>query len=204
MTSIILVRHAECEGNINNSLTGRTEFKLTKNGEEMAKDLLNELKKNKIDAIYSSPSIRCIETIRPTAEYFKLDINIREGLLEKYFGIYDGMTWEEVKRRDPKIVENKRKFNEIKGIPEQETTKQVELRMKSCIKKIAKENNGKTILICSHGCAIYSFLESIDELKLDRENKYSQSNAAINRIEYENEKFTIIKINQINHLRKRN
>ncbi len=201
MTSIILVRHAECEGNIINALTGRTEFKLTKNGQEMAQDLVNELKKYKINIIYSSPSIRCIETIKPTAEYFKLDIITNKDLLEKYFGIYDGMTWEEVNKQNPEIIENKKKFNEIRGIPEQETTKQVELRMKCCIQKIARENKGNTVLICSHGCAIYNFLKSIDKSNLDKANGYSQSNAAINMIKYESEKFDIISINQVNHLR---
>lgn len=203
MTSIILVRHAECEGNIINALTGRTEFKLTKNGEEMAQDLVNELKKYKIDVIYSSPSIRCIETIKPTAEYFKLDIITDKDLLEKYFGIYDGMTWEEVNKQNPEIIENKRKFNEIRGIPEQETTKEVESRMRHCIQKIVKENKDNTVLICSHGCAIYNFLKSIDKSNFNKGNQYSQSNAAINMIEYEDEKFDIITINQVSHLRTR-
>ena len=202
MTSIILIRHAECEGNRINALTGRTEFELTQRGREMAQDLLEELKKYKIDAIYSSTSSRCLESIKPTAEYFNLDIITCKDLVEKYFGIYDGMTWEEVRRKNPRIIENKRKFNEIIGIPKQETRKQVELRMKNCIQKIAQQNNGNTVLICSHGCAIYNFLRSIDKTKSDKTNEYSQSNAAINKIQYDNGEFTIIEINQTNHLRK--
>ncbi len=204
MTSIILVRHAECEGNVINALTGRTEFKLTKIGKEMAQDLAKELKKYKIDVIYSSLSTRCIETIRPTAKYFNLKINVCEDLMEKYFGIYDGITWKEVNKRDPKIMENKRKFNEIRGIPGQETTEQVELRMKQCIQEIVEKNREKTVLICSHGCAIYTFLKGIEEVNSNEEDKYSQDNTAINKIEYDNGKFVIKEINQTNHLRKRN
>lgn len=202
MTSIILVRHAECEGNVMNALTGRSEFKLTKKGEEMAQDLAEALKEYKIDAIYSSLSKRCVETIMPIAEHFNLKINVCQDLMEKYFGIYDGITWEEVNKQNPEIMENKRKFNEIRGIPGQETTEQVELRMKQCIEKIVEKNREKTILICSHGCAIYTFLKSIDKLDLGEQNKYSQNNAAINKIEYDNGKFIIKEINQVNHLRR--
>ena len=62
MTSIFLVRHAQCEGNAMNALAGRTDFKLTKDGEDMVQKLNEELKKYKIDNIYSSPSTRCIES----------------------------------------------------------------------------------------------------------------------------------------------
>ena len=202
MTYIILVRHAECEGNRSNALTGRTDFKLTKNGEKMAQDLLKELKKIKIDSIYSSTSTRCINTVKPTAEYFNLPIKTRDDLMEKYFGIYDGMTWEEVNKINPKIIENKKKYHEITGIPNQETTKELEKRMNNCIRQIAQENDGKTVLICSHGCSIFTFFNSIEYIKdpVERE-KYSQSNAAINILEYKDGKFKIIKINQTSHLR---
>lgn len=202
MTHIILVRHAECEGNILKCLTGRTDFKLTEKGQNMANDLLEELKKYKIDAIYSSVSIRCVDTVKPTAQYFKLDIITDKDLMEKYFGIYDGMSWEEVNRINPQIMENKKKYHEIMGIPEQETTKELAQRMNNCIKKIVQNNKGKTILICSHGCAIFTFLNSIKNIEnpLEREI-YSQSNAAINILEYDNGDFEIKKINQTSHLK---
>lgn len=202
MTKIILVRHAECEGNVTNSLTGRTDFQLTQLGRKMSQDLAKELKKYDIDAIYSSTSTRCIETVTPIAKYLELNITTSRELMEKYFGIYDGMTWEEVNRINPQILKNKKKYNEIKGIPEQETTKELESRIKKYIEKISKLNDGKTILICSHGCAIFSFLNSIKFIQNAEERSiYSQSNASINLLEYKNEKFEIIKINQTNHIK---
>ena len=54
-TKIILVRHAECVGNISNRLSGRTNFNLTDNGIIQAKELAQGLNTKKIDIIYSSP-----------------------------------------------------------------------------------------------------------------------------------------------------
>ncbi|MCI8482471.1 MAG: histidine phosphatase family protein [Clostridia bacterium] len=201
MTKIILVRHAECEGNVTNSLTGRTDFKLTQKGREMAQKLAEELKKYNIDAIYSSTSVRCVETVTPIAKYLKLDIITSKELMEKYFGIYDGMTWEEVNKINPLILENKNKYNEIMGIPNQETSKELKRRMNEYIKKISQQNDEKTILICSHGCAIFSFLNCVKYIQnVEERSIYSQSNASINILEYKNGEFKILKINQTEHL----
>ncbi len=195
MTSIFLIRHAECEGNVINALAGRTDFKLTARGKETAEKLVEKLKKYSIDNIYSSPSSRCIETIKPVADYFKLNINICEDLSEKDFGIYDGMTWKEVEKLEPEILDNKQKYNEIIGIQGQETTEHVKERMNICMQRIVKENNNKCIAICSHGCAIESFLRSIDHITQKQEKKkYAQKNGSVNVLQYENNQFKIIKL----------
>ncbi len=195
MTSIMLIRHMECEGNKINALSGRTDFPLTDEGKKMAKKLLEKLKKYNIERIYSSPSTRCIETIKPTADYFKLNINICNDLMEKDFGIYDGMLWEEIKKINPQILIDKEKYNEIRGIQGQETTESVKKRMNICIQKIAEENDNKCIVICSHGCAIEAFLRGIDNIKQTEEKKkYSQKNGSINFLQYIHKKFKILKI----------
>jgi len=196
LTNIILVRHAECEGNVLNALTGRTEYKLTSNGVEMAQELSKKMKNYKIDRIYSSVSTRCIETVRPISERLNLEVITSKELMEKDFGIYDGMTWEEVNKINPQILKNKKVFHQIIGIPKQETTDEVENRVNKYIKKISIENEGKTILICSHGCAIYSFLNHVNPIEdLSARDVYSQKNCSINVLSYEKNKFKILKIN---------
>ena len=48
-TKIILVRHAECEGNVQNRLSGITNFELTYNGKKQTKIVAERLKEQKID-----------------------------------------------------------------------------------------------------------------------------------------------------------
>ncbi len=203
MTSIFLVRHAQCEGNAMNALAGRTDFKLTKDGEDMVQKLNEELKKYKIDNIYSSPSTRCIETIKPIAKYLNLNIITCKDLMERDFGIYDGMTWDNVNKINPKIMQNKIKFNQFIEIPEGESNQEVEQRMKRCMTKIAEDNKGKTVLVCSHGCAILSFFKTILNCKNYKDlSAYSQNNAAISILQYDNNKFKIIKTNKTDYLYK--
>lgn len=197
MTTILLIRHAQCEGNVINALTGRTDFDLTSKGKMSANELIEILKEYKIEKIYSSPAIRCIETVRPLAEHLNIDIMVEEDLKEKYFGIYDGKTWDEVKRIDPQFIIRKEKQNEITGIQGQEKTEDVRKRMNDSIYRIAEENEHKTIVICSHGCSIETFLRGIDNVKqTEQREKYAQHNAQVNVLEYKNKGFEIIEINK--------
>lgn len=197
-TRIYLVRHTETIGNIEKRLTGRQDYEITQNGFEMVKKLTNYLRNESIDVIYCSTSNRTFETIKEIAEIKKLEVQRKEELCEMYFGIYDGWKWEDVNKINPLIHEKHMKINEIMCIPKQETTNQVEERMYKEIKNIAKDNLGKTILICSHGVAIEAFLRSITKEKfVNKKEEYSQHNCSVNIVEYDNcrDKFEVKVLN---------
>ena len=105
--------------------------------------------------------------------------------------------------KSPKeIKQTQKEINEITGIPNQETMEEVANRMYDCIFKILKENEGKTILISSHGVAIEAVLRKIENIKFKYEReKYCQHNVAINELEYENNKFKIIRLADIEYLK---
>ncbi len=191
-TDVYLVRHAETIGNIEKRLTGRQDYELTISGKDSTIKLAKKLKDIRFDKIYSSTSKRTLKTIEPLSKLNNVKIEQLEDLCEMYFGIYDGWKWEEVNKIDPQIKENQNKINEIYGIPEQETMRDVADRMYNCISKIVTENIGKNILICSHGVAIEAFLRKIVnlEFKYERE-KFCQHNCALNKVIFDNGKFII-------------
>ena len=118
-----------------------------------------------------------------------------------YFGKYDGWKWEDVNRIQPEIKQRQNEINEISGIEEQETMKYVADRMDKCIRDIVQANIGKTILISSHGVAIEAFLRKISGIPFSQEReKFCQYNVAINELEYENDKFKVIQLANIDYL----
>lgn len=133
--------------------------------------MAKELENIKFDKIYSSTSGRAVKTIEPIAR--KQNINIEESneLCEMYFGIYDGWKWEDVNKAQPEIKQTQNEINEIIGIPKQEGMEETANRMYNYIFKIVKENEGKTILISSHGVAIEAFLRKIENIKFKYERK---------------------------------
>lgn len=92
-TTIILVRHAE-----ENRLLGETPIPLTDQGSIRAKELARVLRDVKLDAIFSTDTLRTKNTARPVADAKGLSINIYDykiyadlqpfvdSLLKKYQG----------------------------------------------------------------------------------------------------------------------
>ena len=202
-TKIYIVRHTQTIGNIEKRLTGREDYELTEIGKEYIKKLEKRLSKIKFDKIYSSTSGRAIKTVEPIAKKQNINIIKTSELCEMYFGIYDGWKWEDVNAVNPQIKQNQIETNEIMGIPNQETTKEVAERMYNIIDKIVKENEGKTILISSHGVAIEAFIRKITNTKFsENKEKNSQKNTSVNIISYDSEKkqYKVELLNDLSHL----
>lgn len=200
-TRIFIVRHTETVGNIEKRLTGRQDYEVTPRGEKLIQKLTTELSNIKFDKIYSSTSGRAIKTVENLAKLNNLEIETKEDLCEMYFGKYDGWKWEDVNRIQPEIKQRQNEINEISRIEGQETMEYVADRMDKCIRNIAQANIGKTILISSHGVAIEAFLRKISGIPFSQEReKFCQYNVAINELEYENDKFKIIQLANIDYL----
>ncbi len=200
-TRIFIVRHTETVGNIEKRLTGRQDYEVTPRGEKLIQKLTTELSNIKFEKIYSSTSGRAIKTVENLAELNNLEIETKEDLCEMYFGKYDGWKWEDVNRIQPEIKQRQNEINEISGIEDQETMEHVADRMDKCIRDIVQANIGKTILISSHGVAIEAFLRKISGIPFSQEReKFCQYNVAINELEYENDKFKVIQLANIDYL----
>ena len=88
---IFIVRHGKTNENEQNRLSGHSNrAKLTKVGMEHAERITEIFKNEKIDALYSSPIYRAIETAYPIAEALGMKIKKNDLLKEFDFGDDDG------------------------------------------------------------------------------------------------------------------
>lgn len=203
-TKIYLVRHTQTTGNVEKRLTGRSDYEVTEEGQKYIEKLTNRLKDVKFDKAYSSTSGRAVKTIEPLAKLQGLEIEKTDELCEMYFGIYDGWKWEDVNRVNPKIKQTQDEINEIAGIPEQESTEDVANRVYKFIRAVAIDNQGKVILMSSHGVAIEAFIRKVKhERFIDNKEANSQKNTAVNIVEYDSErdKFEVVLLNDLSHLK---
>lgn len=194
-TKIFLIRHAECIGNVEMKLAGRTDFELTDKGVIQAEKIANCMKEKDLDIIYSSPLKRAKVTAEYIANYSNIkNINISSNLIEIDYGVCDGVSWQEIDEKYPYIRKNwKEIYNYPIGIPNQESFEELQSRMAKEIKHIIEMHKGKTICIVSHGIAISSFLSYLYNMKFTEINKLKkQDNTAYTEIDYEDNKFTII------------
>lgn len=175
-TKIILVRHAECVGNISNRLSGRTNFNLTNNGIIQAKKFAQRLNTKKIDIIYSSPLQRAIDTANIISNYNgNIKVEIDERLIEIDYGLCDGMSWDDINIQYPNIRKLwKEIYNYPIGMPKQEDFFKVADRMEEAITDIASNNKENTVCIVSHRIAIQSYMCVLYKKPFNKANELPQ------------------------------
>lgn len=151
MTNIYIIRHGETDSNIRHTCLGHKDVPLNENGIKQAEELAERLKELKIDIVYSSPLNRAIETINPTAARgICAPVTMSFALIERDFGIWDDMTFEEIEARYP--AEFKAWHEDWTGykIPEGESSEEVQSRINVFMKKIIDNHRGKNIAVVTH------------------------------------------------------
>jgi probable phosphoglycerate mutase len=117
---ILFIRHGETEFNAQGRLQGQRDIPLNPRGREQASAVGRSLMKQRRDQITSldaagafvaSPLMRARETIERARAAMQLASNgfrLDAELKELSFGVWEGLTWPEVRARDPKGLEARR------------------------------------------------------------------------------------------------
>jgi broad specificity phosphatase PhoE len=127
---------------------------VSENGYKQLAALTERLKDVHIDAIYSSPLERAMETARFINKHHGLPVTEERDLMELKGGVWEG---EQIDSMEEKYPEDFAHWNHSPSefCPSgSEGMRSVYDRMSRCAVRIADENRGKTVVIVSHGCAI--------------------------------------------------
>ncbi len=203
MTRIILVRHGRSMANVADIFAGITETPLTPHGLLQAQAVANYLfEHEKIDKVYASPLSRAMDTVRPTAERFGLSVIPDKGLIEVNGGRWEGLSFAALAEKYPEDFEPWISSTPVNASPtEGESTREVYARVVACIKRIAKENEGKTVLIGSHMTPVRALLvEALFGTVEAYTRKVAVPNASLHILRYENGALTPEKISITEHL----
>lgn len=158
MVKIYLIRHAEAMGNVLEFFQGHTDEAVSEKGEKQLECLAERFRDIPIERLYSSPLKRTVSTAEAVNRYHGLPIIKDEGLIEINGGVWEGRPWAELPERYPTeygLWKNRMEDFYIEG---GERMTEVFERMKLTMDKIARENEGRTIAVVSHGCALRNFL----------------------------------------------
>ena len=196
-TTIYLVKHAEelkenGIKNINdNTQLMNEKYILSVKGEEQSRILSENPELDNIDILWSSSYVRAKATAKYIAYKNNIEINIDSSLNERRLGNLEDLTkW--MKNKTFGVVQaylQDKKWKAREGESCEEATKRVTL----FLEKILKENNGKRILLVSHG-ALISFLltnwcDLNEEIKVVYNNKVIEiKEPSITKLTFENQK----------------
>jgi broad specificity phosphatase PhoE len=147
MTELLLVRHGETEWNTGEVFRGRADVNLNEKGIVQAKLLGEYLKKSRLEAIYSSPLARAVQTAESIATPHSLDIRIEPALIDLNYGEWQGMPLGEVKKIYKNLYIKWRKTPESITFPGGESLGDVKNRVVAAVTKIINEHEGTLVLV---------------------------------------------------------
>ena len=201
MTRIYLIRHGNSEANDRLEYAGHTDSKLTKLGLAQAQTLKEFFKDKKVDVVYSSDLQRAYQTVKVVADMFNLPVIPVEDLRELYGGDWEGIPYEDLPTKYPKEFYLWRNSMQDLITPNGESIKELTIRVSNAIRKIVSENEGKNIVIGSHGGSIRTFIAK----ELNNDTKAISllgwvPNCSVSTIDYENGVFKEIEIGNDKHV----
>lgn len=187
MITMILVRHGHSTSNASGTYTGQMDAPLNEIGFAQAAQLADYLCKSyHIDAVYTSDLSRAVETVRPTAERLGLELHLDPALRELDTGKWTGVPYAEVRER---YAADFAAYGQSIDAPctGGECIREAGKRLLACIARIAKKEDGKTVLVCSHAlcCRLFSALAATGRVE-DVTAHRPPDNAAVSVYEYEN------------------
>lgn len=202
MTRIIMIRHGQSEANAQSRFAGHSDFDLTEIGKKQAALAAEYLYgKEKLDAIYSSDLLRAHNTALPFSHKYNLPVNDRADLRELFAGEWEGRTtseiWE-IYESDFRVWREDFSNARCTG---GESVAELYGRIVAALKRIASDNDGKSILIATHATPIRAIEANSRGLGADRIHEVPfVRNAALNIFEYEDGVIRPVRTDIVDHL----
>ncbi len=200
MLKLILVRHAESEWNPIGRYQGLLDPDLTERGTKQAKALAEELKKTKIDVVFTSPLKRTLKTAKEIASALNVPLIEERRIIEIDHGKWSGLLVEEVKKKYPEEFETWIKEPHKIKFEGGESLRDVYERVGSFIEYLKENYKGKTVVAVSHTVpirCIYCYLLDID---LSKFWSFGCDNASYSVVIIEEDRNVIVKLNVTCHL----
>lgn len=152
MTTFLLIRHATNDM-VGKALAGWTpEVHLNEEGRGQAERLAERLANVPLDAIYSSPLERAVETAEPLAKLLGLEIRINPGVGEIQFGEWTGRAMKEL--ADTPTWRHIQQFPSGTRIPGGETLREMQNRVVDALEALRAAHPKDVIAVVAHADVI--------------------------------------------------
>ncbi len=180
--SIVLVRHAASQGS--GSFVGQTDVPLSACGRGQLKELVRKLAKFRFHAVFASDLERTRETAIEAVRQFDLELQIRSGLREMHFGRWQGLSWDQIAKRHPRIADLWLKHFPRQPIPGAEQFAAFKKRVKAELTEIVSAHRGRCVLVVTHAGVIRVVLADALGMKDRNLFRLAQDPCGINVIDY--------------------
>lgn len=184
MTQLILVRHGETLWNREKRMQGHTDTVLSETGRQQAAALGRRLSTMAFAALYSSDLLRAWDTARAIAEQTGREIVTDSRLRERRFGIFEGLTHDEISEAYPHELACFRSRDPDYVVPGGESAQAFHARCLPCLQEIAERHRGAEVVVVTHGLVLDALYRAAHGMALGEPRTVPLLNASVNVFRY--------------------
>lgn len=194
MVTFIFVRHGQSVFNKTRQYTGQLDIPLDSVGLSQAKDVCKYITENyKIDAVVASDLSRAYGTVLPAAKHFGLDVIKTSALREINVGDWQGKYIDDLKKDFSEKLTEIKTHPDVCPFPNGETSADVLNRSLDMLKKSAKDFDGKTVLVGTHGGVVRVLMAYFNGVPISKLSEVPVvPNASVTVVRFDGEKFEVV------------
>ncbi len=191
-TRIIAIRHGETAWNADTRIQGHTDIPLSDAGRRQAELLGQALAGEPITAIYASDLLRAWETAEHVGRATDVTVMPDTGLRERSFGVFEGKTFAEIESLMPEQAQRWRKRDPDFTPAGGESLLVLRDRVVGAATRLAARHPGELIALVGHGGVMDVLYRAATRLDIQAPRTWALGNAAINRLLWTPQGFTLV------------
>jgi probable phosphoglycerate mutase len=184
-TSVIFVRHGKTDFPLDRIYCDdREDPALNALGQQQAAAAARSLQGRPVSAIYTSPCLRTVTTAGHIADTLGMKPQEERGLMERRFGIWEGLYFNEIMNGYPE--EHRRWKEDNAGFKPEGGESIYDLidRLEPALERIRGRHKGEVVVVVSHVGPIRTAIAHAVGLPLERYRQLKIDYASLSRIDY--------------------
>jgi broad specificity phosphatase PhoE len=192
------IRHGESSYNAEGRIQGQSDVPLSELGRRQSEAVAKALDNLPIDAVYSSPLRRAMQTAEPVAAVLKLAIQTDPRLMEVHAGEFQDKLRIHLEAQYPAEMARWHGGDPDFPLPGGETRRHLMQRGHEVFQQIARGGHQQVVVV-SHGGLLTAALKALLEIPAGR-HPFVLHNGSISQLELRDGDVKLLALNQIDHL----
>lgn len=199
-TRFCLIRHGETDWNLARRLQGHIDIPLNDTGERQADLAAAGLRDKRFTALYASDLVRAKETAAPLARLFGLRVETTPALRERHYGVFQGLTYEEIEQRYPAEYARYRARDPELEPAGGESLLGAAARVRALLSSLVERHRGESVLLVTHGGVLDLAYRIATGKPLQEPRDFAIPNAAHNWLRHDGQGWSIEHWADLRHL----
>ena len=165
MSEILFIRHAETD--MAGTFCGHSDPEINARGQEQISELIDRIRQESIDIVYTSDLRRAVTTASAIAAAFGVECHVRAALREISFGRWEGLSWTEIEQRDAVYARRWVAEYPMLPAPDGEVFRHFEHRVLNEVEFLSAMAKTKNIAVVTHAGVLRTVLCALNNCSQD-------------------------------------